>query len=279
MRFDFHKYKNYKECPRMYQWRAERRPLITPKNHYFTVPGEFIQKFFEMYCNSWKKQGVVFTKEKIKNRMRPYWEHLILKNSIDWSHPASRKGEADLFLECVDSIYNNLNTLDVYDNTRSEVKFEVTLQSGDVLVGKVDFIHNTDKGVIISDGKNSGTIGKNVDNRQLMFYALLHKFIYKELPAGLKFIYYKHAVEEPLLFTNRDIDELWGDFIQTMVAIKNAKEFLPTPCAKACRNCDYLEQCPEGTADMDSRKKGPRTVKIEGLGSKSKETGVYTINL
>jgi len=279
MRFDFHKYKSFLECPRKYKWRDERRPLITPKNHYFTVPGEFIQKFFEMYSNSWKDQGVVFTKAKVIDRMRPYWEHLLLKNMIDWSHPASTKGEAELFLESVDAIIRNLKLLDVYKDTRSEVKFEISLKSGDVLVGKVDFIHRTDKGIIISDGKNSGTKGKNVDPSQLIFYALLYKFTYGELPAGLKFIYYKFAEEEDVVFTTRDVDDLWSSFIRTMNLIKNTKEFLPTPCAKSCRYCDYLEQCPEGTVDMESRKRGPRNTKIEGLGSKSEETGVYTINL
>jgi CRISPR/Cas system-associated exonuclease Cas4 (RecB family) len=279
MRFDFHKFKDYMDCPRKYKLRDLRTPILTPKNAYFQVAGELVQKFFEMYSNQWKSQGVQFDKDRVRARMKPYWEHLLFKNKVDWSHPMSSLGETDLFLSCVDDILKNLQTLDVYAHTRSEIKLEVTLQSGDVLVGKIDFITNEDGTVSIIDGKNAQTKGKHVDERQLLFYALLYKFTYGSLPDKLGFLYYKFQEYSPIVFTSRDVDDLWRDMIRVIMAIKNSTEFAPTPCAKACRYCDYLDQCPEGQADMASRKRGPRKEKFEGLGSKSSDTGVYSVNL
>jgi CRISPR/Cas system-associated exonuclease Cas4 (RecB family) len=279
MRFDFHKFKDYLDCPKKYKLRDLRTKILTPRNAYYQVAGELVQKFFEMYSNQWKSQGVTFHREKVRARMKPYWDYLLLNNKVDWSHPMSSLGETDLFLECVDTIMSNLTSLDVYGDTRSEVKLEVTLKSGDVLVGKIDFITETGDKVIISDGKNSASMGKHVDERQLLFYALLYKFRYGKLPNSLKFIYYKHVQEKDIIFSEKDIDDLWRDMIRVIVAIKGAKEFPATPCAKACKYCDYLDQCPEGQKDMASRKRGPKKEKIEGLGEKSPETGVFFITL
>jgi CRISPR/Cas system-associated exonuclease Cas4 (RecB family) len=279
MRMDFHKYKDYLACPKKYKLRDLRTPITAPRNAYFQVAGELVQKFFEMYSNLWKDQDIAFDRDRVRARMKPYWDYLISKNPVDWSHPMSSLGETDLFLECVDTIMSNLRGLDVYGDTKSEVKLEVTLKSGDVLVGKIDFITDKNGRVTISDGKNSGSMGKHVDEHQLIFYALLYRFKYGKLPDTLQFIYYKHLEIKDIIFTERDVEDLWGNMIRVMIAIKGSKEFPATPCAKACRYCDYLDQCPEGTADMASRKRGPKKEKIEGVGSKSEETGVYYINL
>lgn len=279
MRFDFHKYKNFLECPKKYHLRDIRTPIITPKNAYYQVAGELVQKFFEMYANLWIGQDIVFDRERVRNRMKPYWDHLLLNNRVDWGHPMSKLGEVDLFLECVDTILDNLSKLDVYKDTRSEVKLEVNLKSGDTLVGKVDFITDDGKIVSILDGKNSATKGKYVDERQLLFYALLYKFRYGKLPDRLGFLYYKYQELVPVVFTSRDVDDLWRDIIRVMVTIKKTKVFEPTPCSKSCKMCDYLDQCPEGQADMASRKRGPREEKVIEVSSKSEETGVFFIKL
>jgi len=279
MRMDFHKFSNYSECPRKYKWRDERKPVFPPKNSYYAVAGELVQKFFEEYSNSWKKEGRSFSIQDIKNVMRCYWEHLLLKNFVDWNDFSSKLNEMGLFTECCEIIKKNLDILDVYEGTRSEVKIEIKLRTGDTLVGVLDFINKSGKEASIWDGKNSNKIGKYVDEKQLLFYALLFKFHYGVLPKELAFLYFKHTKLVPIPFTEKDIDDTWMLFILVMTAIKNDKEFKPTPCAKACRLCDYLNQCPEGQEDMDSRKRGPKVYSCEEHFTEFNEDGVFTIKI
>ena len=279
MRMDFHKFKNYLECPRKYKWKSDRKS-IPDRNAYYAIAGELVQKFFEMYSNHWKAQGKLFSFEAIRQHMRPYWDNLLAKNYVDWDHPMSKMCEIDLFLDCIETVHQNIEEhAEMYKDTRSEVKLEVKLKSGDVLVGKIDFVSQEDGGESIWDGKNSGTIGKYVDPRQLLFYALLYRFCYGKLPSSLYFWYFRHKKKVPIPFTNRDVDDLWRDVIRVMIAIKDTEEFIPTPSAKACKLCDYLPLCKEGQVDMASRKRGPKKNLLEGVTLTPSETGVCFIDI
>lgn len=282
LRFDIHKYKNYWACPKMFLKKYWYEKPTIPKNGYHIVAGEYIQKFFEMYSNKWKSEGMEVSPSSVRARMGDYWKALLRWNDIDWSHPMSRLGPHDLLQECIDTICANVNELDVYDGTKSEIKFVVSLKTGDELVAKMDFIKTTEANkVIILDGKNSGTMGKYVDENQLLFYALIYRFKYGVLPDKIGFLYFRHKVIEYVEITEKRVDDLWKDMIRTMVHIKKAKEFPATPSAKACRFCEYLATCEEGTADMNSRKRGPR--KKEDLSklisSRDEITGIYSIEV
>lgn len=279
LRFDFHKYVNYWECPKKFLKKYTREEPTVPQNGYYRIAGELVQKFFEMYSNHWRASGSDVSEGGVKDKMRPFWTALQKWNEVDWSHPMSRLSEPDLFTECVDTIVANLNELDVYADTQAELKFEVKLKSGDILVAKMDFLQKADtEEATILDGKNSGTMGKNVDPRQLLFYAIMFRFKYGRLPKRLGFLYYKFRKIEDISFTSLDVDELWKDMIRTMVHIKEAKEFPATPCAKSCRYCDYLNTCEEGTADMNSRKRGKKDY-MKGVSLKNNTDGVYYLEV
>jgi CRISPR/Cas system-associated exonuclease Cas4 (RecB family) len=276
MRFDFHKYKSFNDCPKKYHLETtSERP--TPRNCYFSVPGEFVQKFFEMYANHWKALSADVSEIRVRERMRPHWETLLKYNPIDWKDPMCRLSKEDLYNDCISIIMANLQDFDLYDETKSEVKIEVLFKSGDVLVSKIDFIKQLDSEYsAIYDGKMSGTIGKYVDSRQLLFYAIMHRLKYGKLPKELAFLYYKHRVLDRINFTEADVDQLWTDIIKTMALIKETKEFKPTPKAKACKFCDFLSVCEEGKKDMDSRKRPKKLVNLRPT-SKKDSDGLYSL--
>lgn len=279
IRYDFHKHITYWECPKKFIKKYNREEATVPQNGYYRVAGEFVQKFFEMYANKWKKENVYFTEAKISAKMEAFWEALLRWNPVDWRHPMSRLSESELREECIKTIHKNLEELDVYDDTKSEIKFVVRLKSGDELVAKIDFLKNTEDGeVVILDGKNSNKMGVNVDPRQLLFYALLYRMKYGKLPDKVGFLYYKHTKIEFVPFVEEDVEDLWKDILRTMIHIKKAKAFPATPSAKSCKYCDYLNTCEEGTADMNSRKRGKRDI-MKGVELKKVEEGLYYIGV
>jgi hypothetical protein len=243
MRFNFHDYKAFLECPSKYKRNADGERA--ERNAYFSVAGELVQKFFEMYANHWRAAGLLMSEAKVRERMRPHWEVLLYYNKVDWKDPMSKLSKEDLYNECINTIMLNLENKDVYEDTKSEVKIEVSFATGDTLVCKIDFVKTLeDATVAIIDGKNSGTIGKYVDERQLLFYAIMYRFKYKVLPKELGFLYY-------------------------ILEIKKAKEFPCKPSAKACKYCDYLPTCETGRKDMDSRKRPKVLASRASLGLES----------
>lgn len=268
MRFNFHDYKAYLECPSKYKRNADGERA--ERNAYFSVAGELVQKFFEMYANHWRAAGLLMSEAKVRERMRPHWDVLLYYNKVDWKDPMSKLSKEDLYNECISTIMLNLENKDVYEDTKSEVKIEVQFATGDTLVCKIDFVKTLeDASVAIIDGKNSGTIGKYVDERQLLFYAIMYRFKYKVLPKELGFLYYKHLVLDQITFKEEDVDRLWVDVMRVILEIKKAKEFPCKPSAKACKYCDYLSTCETGKKDMDSRKRPKVLMSRASLGLES----------
>ena len=133
MRFNFHKYEDYKKCPRKYKMSEDRVKPSKPPNEYFTLFGNLIQKFFELYANEWKRERLVLTEPVIRQKLKPLWEKILGYAKVNWSAPFARLSASDIYEEAVVDIIKNLDILDVYDRTKSEVKIEVTFKSGDVL--------------------------------------------------------------------------------------------------------------------------------------------------
>src|SRR5208283_867783 len=78
-------------------------------------------------------------------------------------------------------------------SSTSEVEIHLKLKGETELRGRIDFVHSDPlcKDILIFDGKGTDTIGKNVSNDQLLFYALLYFFQCKVVPSSLGFFYYR----------------------------------------------------------------------------------------
>jgi CRISPR/Cas system-associated exonuclease Cas4 (RecB family) len=260
MRFDFHKYGNYKDCPRKFSFGIREVPPPTPDNKYYAVYGQLVQKFFELYSNKHIPMKVAMDRNGISRFMRPFFDNILSYSYVDWKAPMSRMNEAEFFDDAVSLMLANLDKLDLYrENMRSELKIEVVLKSGDTLVSKIDFEKNLGNGQIaLYDGKTTGTIGKNVDPGQLLFYAGMYQARFKILPSELAFIYYKMQVKERIAFDAGDVRALVQDVVSVMNKAKEDKICKPTPSAKSCKYCSWIGLCKEGQEDMASRKRGPR---------------------
>lgn len=260
MRFDFHKYKTYKECPRKFGYMMREVKPTEPDNRYFSVHGQLIQKFFEMYANKHIPDRVPLNFNGIRRFMEPFYDNLLTYNHVDWDHHMSKLNQAEFLDDVVNIVVQNLQTLDLYrEGTRSELKIEVALRGGDTLVSKIDFEKRKPAGgIVLMDGKATGTLGKNIDPGQLLFYAGMYQAQFKVLPEELWFVYYKLLVKESVKFDLADVRYLVQDVIGTMNTAKADTKEAPNPCAKSCKYCSWIGLCKEGQEGREGRKRGPR---------------------
>jgi CRISPR/Cas system-associated exonuclease Cas4 (RecB family) len=141
-------------------------------------------------------------------------------------------------------------------NTKSEVSIEMQLKDGNVIDGRIDFLHkqplNDDFSII--DGKGSSKIGRNVSDNQLLFYTLLYYFQYKRLPLETGFFYYRFNTFVPVLI---DVDMINVFRAGLSLDIKKMTSEAPiaTPNAKSCKYCSYANSCLEGMVSKAGRAK------------------------
>ena len=263
MRFDFHKYMSFRECPRKFDLGFRNVPSPVKDNRYYAVYGQLVQKFFELYSNKHVPNKVSFDRPGISRFLRPFFDNLLAYNFVDWQSPMSKMSETEFFDDVVSLILQNLQKLDLYrEGTRSELKIEVQLKSGDTLVSKIDFEKELPgNNIALMDGKTTATLGKNVEPGQLLFYAGMYQAQFKKLPTELSFVYYKLQVKEKVPFDSGDVKYLVQDVVSVLGKAKATTVFKATPSSKACKYCSWLTLCPEGQEDMNSRKRGPRVRK------------------
>jgi len=246
-------------------------PLPQGKNEYFTLFGNLIQKFFELYANEWKSQGLAFTEPLIRQKLQPLWEKLLSYAEVDWNAPFARQNSKEIFDNAVEDIIGNLDNLDVYGNIRSEVKIEVTFKSGDVLVGKLDFIKKDEEAppedADILDGKSTDKFGKNIHVEQLYTYAILYKFKYGVYPKRIGILYFRMKEIEYYDMDIEEIETFKKKLILTMFEIGKTEVFKATPSAKSCKYCDYMSICKEGMESANSRKRPRKDLGIKKTGS------------
>jgi CRISPR/Cas system-associated exonuclease Cas4 (RecB family) len=255
LRFNFHKWKDFKECPKRFYLKETRVPYPKEENKYNTLVGNTVQKFFELYTNEWKDQPITWTRDEVVERIEGYWKWLLAHNYINWRDFYVKFDKHQLFGVCIDIILENIQKMDVYDNTRSEVKIEVKFKSGDVLVGIIDFIKKKSGKIIVFDGKSTDKIGKNIHIEQLYTYAILYQFKNKVMPDELAFLYFRMQAWETVPVDLEKIELFKKDLIYTMYLIKKMTVFPATPTAKGCMYCPYKTICEEHMVDAKTRRR------------------------
>lgn len=267
MRWDFHKHKSYTDCPRKYKFEADRVEPPKKDNRYYAVRGSVMQKFFELYSNGHYPSHLELTFEPVRRYLKPFYDRELSYNHVDWKDIMSKRSRDGLLDEISEVIEQNLLKLDIYSTgMRSEMKYTVTLKNGDELVGKVDFEKTYPDGTVaLLDGKSTGTVGKNIELDQLLFYAWLYRVKEGKLPDKLGFIYYQMCLLDWKRFDEVDVVGAVKRILGSLEAAKTAKDFPPTPSAKACKYCSYMGLCKEGQESKESRKRGPRDAGLESL--------------
>jgi len=268
MRISFHAWLAYKECPKKCHLQYVRKaPPTVPLNDYHTLYGNLVGKFFELYCNEWRYKTPYIFPEIVEERLHILIKGILLTTDVDFTAPGCTKSKEEIIKEAAVDINRifDTETLNYFLNTRAEVEIQLTLKTGDLLNGRLDFIHNNlDDTVVIIDGKGGKTKGKNVTERQLLFYALLYTLHHKRMPDQLGFFYYRYNCFEPIVFNEKILNDFRAEVAQDVKDL-NERPTNATPSAKSCQYCKYLIGCIEGTEAKVKRSRGSR-VKLEGDG-------------
>jgi CRISPR/Cas system-associated exonuclease Cas4 (RecB family) len=272
MRIRYHAWKAYKECPKKFFLEyIKKAPPSVPDNDYHKLYGLLVQKFFEFFCNTWRFKTPYMPPEIIHERMLVLWDAILKSSEVCWTAPFVSMTQQELFEKAwtdVCAIMDSLNQ-NYFLNSKSEVSIELKLKDEHVITGRLDFVHTdylAGNAVVIFDGKGTGKIGKNIDNNQLLFYALLYFFSTKVLPSSLGFFYYQLNTFVPIFFDKSVLDEFRARLSLDIKEMTTVAEYLPTPCAKSCKYCRYLVGCQEGTMAKAGRAKKSKLPELEGDG-------------
>jgi CRISPR/Cas system-associated exonuclease Cas4 (RecB family) len=269
MRIDFHKWKDYKECPKKFFLKNIRKdPPTVPVNDYHRLYGRLIQKFFEMYCNIWRFKTPYLFPEIIRERMMILYDQLLQISTVNWNSFICKLSREDILEQAVKDAVKIMEgpSLNYFLNTKSEISIDVKLKEGHIIDGRLDFLHhlpppNQDQ-VILFDGKGTDKIGKNIDNGQLFFYTLLYYFQFKGIPSQIGFFYFQLDTFVQIMITEEILNEFRAKISLDIKTITTDNNFIATPSARSCKYCPYAVGCMDCLKSKASR---ARKSKIEGL--------------
>jgi len=268
MNINYHNWRDYTECPKKFRLLHVEKVLPTVlENEYYTLYGKLVQRFFEFYCNIWRFKTPYLFKEVIQERMDKILEGMLLTRDVNWSVPGAVSKDQIVEQATNDaSVIMEGPTLNYFLATQAEVSIEIKLSSGDLLNGRIDFVHiNVDKTCLIFDGKGTGTKGKNISRDQLLFYSLLYFLHSKQLPDYLGFFYWKLNEFEPVGFNLDLLNEFRARLSLDIKAMTSGMRREATPSAKSCKHCPYLNICQEGLGAKGKRARKSK-MDIEGDG-------------
>lgn len=272
MNITYKSWKSYKKCPKQFykQYIKEDQPTV-PINEYFTLYGRLTEKFFELYCNNWRRDKPILTPKEIKEKMIVLYKIILKASIVDWTAFYCKYSKEDIFSSAYSDVCNIMESVNrnYFLNTKSEIKIELTLNSGHSMKGRLDFLHKNPlklNEISIFDGKGTDTIGKNINNDQLLFYALLYYFQFKLLPIELGFFYYRFNTLIPVAIDLEIINEFRASLSLDLKAMIKTPEYTATPSAKSCKYCNYANGCLEHLKDKATRVKPSKIKNLESDG-------------
>jgi CRISPR/Cas system-associated exonuclease Cas4 (RecB family) len=263
MKISYHAWVDYKECPKKFYLKdVKKLPSEIPRNDYFTIYGKLTEKFFQYFCNVWRFTMPYMPPEEIRFKLKKIYDDLLLASIVNWQASYATASKDEIFEQsCSDicAIMDSPNQ-NYFLNTKVEVGVEVTTKMGIEITGRLDFIHTEPltKMPVIFDGKGTDKIGKNISANQVLFYALLYFFHFKEVPSSLGFFYYRYNSFSPVIVNLDILNEFRAKLSLDIKQIINEKDYKATPSPKACKYCNYQVNCQECLADRVSRKRGSK---------------------
>jgi CRISPR/Cas system-associated exonuclease Cas4 (RecB family) len=273
MKIDYHKWKDYKECPKKFFLRnIQQAPPTVPVNDYPRLYGRLIQKFFEMYCNVWRYKTPYLFPEHVRERMVILYDQILQTTTVNWSSFICTLSRDEILEKAIKDAVTIIESpsLNLFLNTKSEISIEVQIKGGHVIDGRLDFLHHLpppdyDK-IILFDGKGTNKIGKNIDEDQLKFYTLLCFFQFKKIPDEIGFFYFQLNTYTPVLMTKDILNEFRAKVSLDIKTMTSDIDYAATPSAKACKFCPYAAGCLECLKSKGSRAKKSKIVGLEGDG-------------
>jgi CRISPR/Cas system-associated exonuclease Cas4 (RecB family) len=271
----FHAWKDYLECPRKYYLRyKEKLQSPVPQNEYFTLYGKLIEKFFQMYANVWHFKMPYMPPEEIRFKLARLYKDILATSTVDWTASFVKYSQDEIFEQAFNDTYTIMDSLNqnYFLSTQSEVSISVITNDA-IISGRLDFVHKDplSKLASIFDGKGTDKIGKNISNDQVLFYALLYYFHFKEMPVELGFFYYRFNQYVPVPVDMDILNEFRARLSSSISKMTKDIEFKANPCNKSCKYCDYESIC------LDCQKARADRRKKKDLGFPDDQEGLITI--
>ena len=262
----FHK---NEECPKSY-WHGyiNKTQISAPDNRIGALYGSIVGGVFENFYTQrvWRSPKPADTLlgmvDEVTNKVV---RDSLKKGVLNWKDPKYKKNGPHSMDEVLDLVKKSIpNGLDIIrrhklvgTDAKAELKLD-TVINGSKIGGRSDFVMtriSPHDDLIIVDGKGSMHRDKYVDNRQLLWYAMLYRKNFNgRIPDKLGFLYWR---EEPdtsidwVVPSKEDLDELQDSVKSSIETIQirtkgGANEFPARARHFNCKFCPYLTVCPEG---------------------------------
>jgi CRISPR/Cas system-associated exonuclease Cas4 (RecB family) len=278
-------FKRFSDCPRAYWHRYINKTKVqVPDNRVGMLYGSILGEVFELFYTKrlWRSSD---PKAALLHLVGPVSEKVIERETkdgmgvLDWKDPKLRKGPRSMqeVLESVrDSIPNGLAIIRQHrllgSNAQAEVKLDSDIK-GHRLGGRADFLMRRIQPLgdtIIVDGKGSSHREKYADERQLIWYAMLHRRKFGFLPDRVGFLFWRSEPGQAMDWTTPTktvVGELEGRVLRTIANIEKLtpqgeKVFLARAKSFNCKFCPYVSVCPEGQSMVFEK---PPTSSITGV--------------
>jgi hypothetical protein len=281
-------WKKYKDCPFSY-WHdyIAHSPLEKPDDRLGSVYGSVVGALFEDFYNQklWQEdQPKNLMKDKVEGMVKKILRQettpkhgraagvLLWKGSGKGQNPKGLyANEAELIEDVKEAVDRGFKIIKQYRLLGPRAEAEVKLDSNvgsHILGGRADFVMvrtTPHSDLCILDGKGSRHRGNYVSPKQLLWYAMLYRLRFGEMPDKLGFVYWRYAPPESMdwvEFSAVDLDQLMEEVLSDLGKIEAAKanlptalnqglareEFKPKPNEDSCRFCPraVANQCPDG---------------------------------
>jgi CRISPR/Cas system-associated exonuclease Cas4 (RecB family) len=287
MYLSFSGWKKFVTCPRSYWYSyVDKTVLPTPENRVNSVYGSTVGRLFELFYSEqiWKKSNTTdILLGMIDDELDATLKKEERSGMIDWSdEKANYKSREELVADIRETIPRGLSIIRMHrlvgHDAQAEVKLD-TIIDGHMIGGRADFVmtrvapHND---LVILDGKGSRHRDTFVDDRQLLWYAMLYRLRYRIIPDKIGFVYWRSEPDLSLDWVRLSgsiLDEMQTTVLEYTQKIDQGVEtlssgddehrklvmaevFQPQPGTK-CRLCAYTAFCAEGQNFMSKAHKIP----------------------
>lgn len=264
--------KMYEECPQRFLWtkgwdgidlgNGDGKPKTPTEkvSAHHAIMGIAIHHAFEILYNDelWRDGKVL--SDKMEELAVKEFDKLAEKSYIDFEQAKMTLEEMRQVVSSgargyVQTMKHN-KLLGPY--AKSEQKIISWIDKWNPIGGILDaIIRRGDVGVMILDGKNAKAKDL-VDTDQLVFYALLYKLAYKQLPDKLGVIWFRYPYSEETGEEGVTWVEFNGeDLTRVALRAKNAKhnmykkKFPAKPSRDACLFCTFKKDCIERKEELE----------------------------
>jgi hypothetical protein len=292
-------HKGYVGCQRIY-WHqyVNKTQLEIPENKVNALFGTVVGNLFELFYRDrlWRMSGI---EQRMLDILPSVYTTACLKETrhgaIRWKGEdpkANYASEEALLADVRTAIPRGLQIIRhhrLLGPVQSEAEIVLDYTVGEHIIGgRADFLikriapHDD---LILLDGKGSKWRGKYVDERQLKWYAMLHRLKRGCMPDKIGFVFWRFEAEQALDwvdFSEAELVQLQGSVLdsmnniaaaQTQLAALPAEEqtaalasLFPVSPGDRCRLCAFRPLCPEGQHFDTIRAEVPSGAGVEDVG-------------